>query len=122
MKWKEIKEKYPKAYKKACEWGFAEGWDTEKEEGLMTFEYGCGLRNLFNFFDDNEIFISIELEVQYTREIDADDRNPTYMPEGFYYSIHSNSYYLGGGGVLKTRQETEIAAFTKAFDRLEKKL
>ena len=108
MNWKEIEEKCPNGFGK-----------------LDVFSNSTGVnhdRMLYDFFDENEIWVSMELEVQYTREVDTDDRNPHYVPEGFYYSINDNSYLLAGGGVFKSRTEAETAAFTKAFKILEEKL
>jgi len=116
MNYKEISEKYPKAYNLLV----------KNRESVYGIEYqGDGwyhTRDLYDFFDENEIWISIELEVQYTREEDEDGNNPHYVPEGFYYTIHNNSYHLGTGGEFPTRTEAEEAAFTKALSLLEDKL
>ena len=47
MEWEEIKENYPKAYKKAWKWGEIEGYDYP-EDGIFTFMYGQRL--LYDFF------------------------------------------------------------------------
>lgn len=76
----------------------------------------------YDFFDKNSILISIEIEVQYTREMDEEGNNPHYVPEGFRYDIHDLRYNLGGGVMYKTRTETEACAFEDAFKILEDKL
>ncbi len=81
------------------------------------------IRHLYDFFDENHIFITIELEVQYTREIDEDGTNPHYEPDGFWYLIH-DTHQLAASGmkVYKLRTEAEVDAFTDAFKILENKL
>jgi len=111
MNWELIKEKYPKAFRVFQEWGNHVASLSRQKKRL-----------LYDFFDENEIWVIINLEIQYTRVIDEDDRNPHYVPEGFYYEINDNSYHLGGGGVFKTRREAETAAFMKAFEIFEEKL
>lgn len=120
MNWEKIKEQYPKAVLKLKEWRHIK---PDCEFGLFEFsEIFKGKRLLYDFFDKNEVWISIELEIQYTREIDEDDKNPHYVPEGFYSMVHDNSYLLDSQGLFDTRKEAETAAFTKAFELLEKKL
>jgi hypothetical protein len=81
------------------------------------------IRHLYEFLDEKHIFITIELEVQYTREIDEDGNNPHYVPDGFWYSIHDDSQLAASGlKVYKLRAEAEVDAFTDAFEILENKL
>ena len=122
MKWEDIKKNNPNAWSKLCS---HRGWPIP--EGISYYELSDifeGKRLLYDFFDDNHIYIDISLEIQYTREIDEDDRNPHYVPEGFYYAINDDSYFLcgGGGQLFKTRKEAEEDSFTAAFELLEKKL
>lgn len=111
MKWNKIKEDYPKAIALLWKWGNHPAVVSRQKHRL-----------LYDFFDEQEIYITIELEVQYTREIDEDGDNPHYVPDGFSFDIHDKIKSLVAGGVYKTRTESEEEAFTKAFEILEEKL
>ena len=126
MDWKEISSSYPKAWNLLIQseglgnilFRFYELEIIENEDQTQWF-----VRDLYDFFDKNELFIAISPEVQYTREIDEDDKNPYYVIEEWYYDIHNNSYEIGGCfNNFPSRREAEEAAFTKAFEILEEKL
>jgi hypothetical protein len=120
MNWKEIKEKYPKA------WKLARGWHFEKEnvhihDNPIGREMGMYIlfrnpRRLYDFFDENEIFIGI---------------NPVYMgadmgnkrsekPSSWEYMITTKDNAVGRKRNGRSVVETE--AFTKAFEILEQQL
>jgi len=114
MSWQEINKKYPKA------WNIYMNWFSEQNYGEnLDFAFN---RDLYDFFDEQEIFIWIGPEIQYTREIDENDNNPHYCIDDWGYDIHDHSYTLASGYECKTRQEAEQAAFEKAFEILENKL
>ena len=118
MNWKEIKEKYPKAFNQMNEWygeGLLEFHHSENRYGHY-FTDGVHIvemwndfldRNLYDFFDENEIWIDIDHEfgADWTFTID-----------------NGGNGHDGDGTIYKTRTEAETAAFTKAFEILEEKL
>ena len=131
MNWKEIAEKCPNAtdalFDKFDYLEFNDKWELGwyYKDGIhiwMAIWMPFDLRDLYDFFDGQEIFVWPSPEIQYTREIDEDDRNPHYVPEEWAYEIHDTAYELDIGYPYKTRQEAEEAAFTKAFEILEEKL
>jgi len=105
MNWKQINEKYPKANSLFSEW--------IDKRGLINFVD----RDLYDFFDEQGIFIQSEIE--YTREIDELNNNPHYCIEEWYYDIHDHSLSLASDYPFKSRTEAEQAAFEKAFEILE---
>jgi len=107
MKWKEIKEKYPKGWERACKWGFAEGWDTELEEGEMTFDFYP--MNFFYFFDEQGIVINIESYVTPKR----------FEFEFWIDSLDEKKIVSITFKKFKSRKEAEEQAFLKAFELLE---
>jgi len=138
MKWNDIRGEYPKAWKVFCEhFDIIIGkspkefnnWIVGSSQGihyLRDNDPECGMhfqvRNLYDFFDKNKIYISMEIEVQYTREVDEDGKNPHYVPEGLHYAIHDESHQLGFAGVFEHRGDAEESAFTDAFKFLEERL
>ena len=108
MNWKEIKEKYPKAYgllTKNGEYSIQSGCLFLWVEHIA---YHYELRDLYDFFDEQGIYISIK--------IGSDFRH-------FDYSIHLKNIWKAdshGDSIRKTtRTEAETEAFTKAFEILE---
>lgn len=59
--------------------------------------------------EERKLFLSIILEVQYTREIcedsDGKEQNPHYVPEGWYIDLHNESISLPARGLFKTYEE-----------------
>ena len=119
MNWKEIKNKYPKAYKKFT-------GDEICEEILHTLDYlNTGLyniRNLYDFFDEQGIYVFVEL-----------DRTtyPKYSPVIYYTSKPERveDYYREEPSdewrdkfLYKSRKEAEERAFMRAFEILEGQL
>ncbi|MCK5606295.1 hypothetical protein KAR91_30625 [Candidatus Pacearchaeota archaeon] len=107
MNWKEIKEKYPKAWKCCYDWS-----DTHFETDIPIYAIGdiLTLRHLYDFFDENDINIFVRLS----------DITNSFLPFDWdivYEDIYHSSYLE-----YKTRKEAEQAAFTKAFEILEQKL
>ena len=118
--WKDIKEKYPKAFKSFYEWfwvGFndpqftsngalkliqtGDKWFSEAE---INFSDTCELRKFYDFFDEQGIIIEI-----------------MWYHKDFRMNVWYNKE-VKFAGHLNSRQEAEEAAFTKAFEILEKKL
>ena len=104
IQWSEIKKQTPNAFKKLKKWINAE------TKGILQFELMMILKNereLFDFFDEMGIIISIWLQPQ-TR---------SHLVWSVYYSdifAHSSKYY-------GDRKEAEKEAFKRAFKILEKK-
>ena len=136
MNWKEIKYKYVGAWIEFISKNdFLEINEDKNSHGFGTlgwyFTDGVHkvkmwhiyeLRHLYDFFDDNHIYVTVSLEVQYTREIDEDGNNPHYVPEDFYFDIHDDRLHLVGGVGFKTRTKTEEMAFDAAFRVLDYKI
>ena len=79
------------------------------ERGITKDQLGTLLdlnpRMLFDFFDENEIFIEISLSLK--------------KPTAFGYLINRNKY---GGFIYETRREAESIAVLKSFEILNNKL
>lgn len=122
MNWKEVIKKNEKAFKLLTKWIIPEY--TNEEYQVMGSENGdihislynnkgeldgaafsVYLRDLYDFFDDNEIPINVYYKV-YT----------------FAYSIALAEEDFKDNGVYGSRKEAEKAAFTKTFEILEQKL
>ena len=131
MNWKEINKKYPKAIDKLCDW---KNVDTQKEindyvknfnpksektrfERFMhdhfiipSYEgYGWNIRGLYDFFDEQGIYINLLLTkgIRYIPKLINNNKIPR---------IWVNC------GVYKTRKQAEQAAFKQAFEILENKI
>ena len=126
MNWIEIKKKYPKGLNKLFEWLNIEEYESSinKEAGtqwyqfehsyLLSHEGFCwNVRNLYNFFDEQEIYanvhsdMSIDLELYWTWDIHEKANIGQLIYEPFSFT---------------SRSEAEEKLFSKAFERLEKKL
>jgi len=114
MNWKEIwqqmENKYPKAYALWMQ------FDSPEVKICVTY------RDLYNFFDEQGIFGWASPEIQYTREIDENYRNPHYCIDEWGYDIHDNSDTLDIGYPFNSRLEAEEAMFEKEFELLEERL
>jgi len=98
MNWEEIKEKYPKALELLEQWGnFPAVLSRQKN------------RLLYEFFDENKILIGIDV---YRDSHDGDI--VWFDPEIFGVTNNIGTYHI--------RTKAEKAAFTKAFEILEKRL
>ena len=103
MNWTLIKEKYPKAEELADNWG-----DTH------TIDWRQSDRWLYDFFDEQGIYINISREYLWEGEYDT---NPRREWQGFIEyepSSEATDFY-------NTRTEAEEQAFIKAFEILEDK-
>ena len=112
MNWKEIAEKYPKAYHaliyengdiQRLVYSAIDGSPSEHWDG-RTFNR----RDLYDFFDEHAVFVkvsynSVTLDFYYRVIID------------YSSSLQKERYY-------PSRSEAETAAFTKAFEILEQTL
>ena len=106
MNWKEIKKKYPKAYKELTN---CFGYKNETAiEISLTVYYN---RNLYDFFDEKGIYIVV---------------HPDILNEVFFIWIifdeKNRAYQCNPEKFVNNRQEAERAAFLKAFEILEQKL
>ena len=111
MNWLQISINYPKAFSKLEQWGNHPAVLSRQKKRL-----------LYNFFDENKIFLWVEPEIQYTRDIDEDGNNPHYVVESWSYMIHNNRITLFSNSGFKNRTKAEGKAFTKAFGILNDKL
>jgi len=91
MNYWEIGNKYPRAYKLMLDW----------IKGKANFVLDFNTRGLFDFFDEQGIYILIDKNYSTREQI-----------------WHSNMDSL----ICKTRTEAEEKAFEKAFEILENKL
>lgn len=104
MNWKKIKDKYPKAFKEGQDW-----WVAHAEKYEPAFLFNIGNRFLYDFFDEQGIYIEACV--------------PLSGDEG----INAFGWMIYPRGVLsdfeyKTRIEAEEQAFLKAFELLEQRL
>ena len=98
MKWKEIKDKYPKAF---------DAWETDDINKIHPHDW-CLRCALYDFFDEQSIYVSISHN-EVARKFHYDISTKPMSDD-----ITSRSIY--------TRAEAEKAAFNKAFEVLEKTL
>lgn len=110
MNWKEIKEKCPKSFDL---WDDYSWWFQYWDDKAHHIEGICVQHNdnrcLYDFFDVNEIFASIELTI-----------SETGIANEAIYTPYVNSELISGD--FETRKEAEIIAFTHAFETLENRL
>ena len=100
MNWKEIRDKYPKAAEAHKKW----------TKGYYNINVEPDNRDLYDFFDENGIFIRVDFEF-----------NEDGL-EWAYYINRPNFRKTYVGDYYKSRKEAETEAFTKAFEILESKL
>ena len=125
MNWKEIFEKCPKSRNKLINWvGFPLGVDSVR--GNLWYgndpQFLFPMRNLYDFFDEQGIYGWVNPEIQYTRTIDEDDKNPHYCIDEWGYDIHDDSFELAIDYGFKSRAEAEEIMLEKEFEILEEKL
>ena len=114
MNWNKIKEKYPKAHKLLIVWMSDDYCDIDFEfvndswKGALLEPYTWEDRRLYDFFDSNEIIITIKYYLGWGYQINnhSNEAGWTQM-----YEIVKNEY--------KTRIGAEQMAFKKAFELLE---
>ena len=124
MNWKEIISKYPEAFFKLTCWLNEIEDPTEDDRDLfLNYEwfydnyliayddFPWNLRNLYDFFDENEIYVEISV-------------NDYIRTDGIVFKYEPILYdtdwvFLGE---YLTRTEAEEAAFERAFEILENKL
>ena len=108
INWKEIKDKYQKAFKEFSKWGNHVAVLSRQKQRL-----------LYDFFDENEIYIEIEID----RTLEAKFAPSVYWLEEEMEDLDFDCYQNWTDECLyKTRREAEEAAFIKAFEILENKL
>jgi hypothetical protein len=109
MDWKLIQDRYPKAWNQYClqEWNY-----TPKEFSEMMLVDHLYVRGLYDFFDQNELWIEISAQT-----INSWSYDVFKLTEDNFICIFSENNYK-----LLNRKEAEEAAFTKAFEILESKL
>jgi len=112
MNWKEINKKYPKSFNLFFKWfkGDPKATMTKKEFLEMDdiIMYGGDIRDLYDFFDEQEIYI-FPLKGEYHTKV-----------LGFGYEIQHKTRDRQHG--YKSRKKAEEAAFLKAFEILEEYL
>lgn len=106
MNWEKIKTDYPKAYNKYIVWNCA------KNPNCLSKEcYDFNIRDLFDFFDENDIYVDIEwvyLDNKLTFNFNMLDR----------FNEHKRIDF----NPRRTRIQAEEMAFTQAFEILNNKL
>ena len=132
MNWKEIAEKYPKAFNKFFKWYWPDDrqsfdgndlyfcqtvGDENYAECSISYESFCEIRKFYDFFDEQMIWIDINPDYEAGWEYHTKPRNN----EEVYFWININ-WVWEDNIHYKTRQEAEEAAFTKAFGILENEL
>ena len=105
MNWKEISEKYPKAFNKS-----------QNERTTIVIS---PLRDLYDFFDEQGIYGWVSPEIQHTRMI---SENPHYCVDEWGYDIQDDSFELAVGSGFESRPKAEAVMFEKEFEILEEKL
>ena len=111
MNWKEIKEKYPKAYI-LCEKEMTDGSYIEPFYETVNWND----RNLYDFFDKQGIYVNIS----------SDCGKFFYMLYEYHEKPFKDETVLDIGmdedKQFEIREEAETAAFIKAFEILEKNI
>jgi len=124
MNWEEINKKYPKAFDLFFEWfkGDPKAGMTKKEfleVNDIVIMYG-NLRELYDFFDEQEIYITITRSHGFDADICKGCECYPYIEVNRELAILARDRHKGNH--FKSRTEAEEAAFTKAFFLLEDKL
>lgn len=126
MNWKEIKEKYPKVWNELIqfkdEFGRVFVYLYYRYELCIKEDYCSNdfhLRELYDFFDENEIYITITADYYGINEYHPLEYSGD--KEDVYYWINVN-WVHEDNVEYKTRTEAEESAFEKAFEILEQKL
>ncbi len=101
MNWKEISEKYPKAFKLLEHWGNYPAVLSRQKKRL-----------LYDFFDSQKIFINIWMSTY--------DKDSMLISWSIYQII--NGLVATGGEYYDNRVDLEKEAFEVAFEILEKEL
>ena len=124
MNWKEISDKHPKAFKSMLHFlqkPFGDLLELELEHyspfeyfeseycGPVYEDFGWNIRNLYDFFDENRILISIDA---YT---DSQDGDIVWFDPEIFGATNNI-------GIYHTRPEAEADAFEEAFKILEERL
>jgi len=129
MNWKEIKEKFPKAFKCLIDWwSDAISTDFSKAYGSNFNDDYIDLfmptRDLYDFFDENDIYITLDttLVAIPSRTI----RHKLHLCFIWYilasYRPITEDCYHDKYPYKLSRTDAEAAAFEKAFEILETKL
>lgn len=103
MDWHYIKNNYPKSFEKFIQNMFP-NVGIPCVTSLILFD----IRKLYKFFDDNGVFLNIEM----------------YSKNHWVFTISLNNGFVIGNGInsKSTREEIEIDGFKESFKMLEKKL
>lgn len=112
MNWKEIKENYPKGWAKLqLSQSIGKYGEIKISQWMSLSSEGFGditLRDFYDFFDEQGIYIELTLEKGGRFHVDILDKEAEYL-----FIIKE---------IFNTRTEAEEAAFNKAFEILENKL
>lgn len=112
MNWQKIKTDYPKAYNKYIAWNCAKNPNCPSKEC-----YDFNIRDLFDFFDENKIYIHIEVDTMYDSEKGSEEFicfNPMIITNHSVLCTNSKSLF--------SRCDAERSAFNEAFEILNNKL
>jgi len=115
MNWKEIKEKYPKAYQEWELWGDQHCIKDIPDINYRWPEIPCTLRRLYDFFDDHLIFI---------HTCTGGGFGIVYIWDWYIHNCinKAEDEDFESTESYKSRAESESESFIQAFEILEKKL
>lgn len=121
MDWKQISEDCPKSYDRFIKWNCEKNPDCPSSDCYKITD-----RDLYDFFDDNEIYVSTEPNV-YAFRLDEKYKTKTKRHDisvQFRYRIgvSDDGRIILDDKVRKTRQKSESEAFLKALSILEERL
>jgi len=119
MNWKQIQKKHPKAFNKLIEWLNCSVEVKIEDNELVTYVPAIpghvvmrkdvmSMRRLYDFFDERGIYIDIDCE-------------SVIVGDHWEFTIDQKGKgHEGNEELYSTRKQAETAAFTKAFEILEK--
>ena len=131
MNWKEIKETFPKAFKYLLNWwsdaistDFSKAYSSNFNDDYI--DLFIPTRDLYDFFDDNNLNIRI-LPEYYYNGINWNWQVLWHKPtkhehDGIWMAQCDGTALYGDNHEYPTRTEAETEAFEKAFEILETKL
>lgn len=131
MNWRKIKKNYLKAYNsfKSSQPEHlildndGMNWHCTDGVHIIVQKHPYNLRDLYDFFDEQQIKISITCTHGFDAYICKGCECYPYVKENRELTMQARDKYDGKRGIFfDTRQEAETAAFEKAFKILEEKL
>jgi hypothetical protein len=116
INWNKIKAMYPDSYNYYIEWNCAKNEDCPSAKC-----YEHSLRNLYDFFDANNLNVFISADYYHNGMnwlYNILWHTPNSIDIGSEYQYDGTGTY-GDNNEYETRKEAEVAAFTHAFKLLE---